>query len=55
MIATERQPSDQSWIDLCAEQGIVLVWPGIMHLGQRQYGTAAHHKGPVHTAQAGEP
>jgi hypothetical protein len=27
VIAVERQPSDQSWLALCAEQGIALTWP----------------------------
>jgi hypothetical protein len=30
MIAIERQPRDPSWADLCAQEQIVLVWPGNM-------------------------
>ena len=26
MIATEIQPSDPAWLDLCAEQYVALVW-----------------------------
>jgi hypothetical protein len=27
VLAAERRPSDGSWLDLCAELGVVLVWP----------------------------
>ena len=26
MIATEIQPSDPAWLDLCAEQRVAVVW-----------------------------
>lgn len=29
VIATERQPSDSSWQELCAHEGIVLLWPHV--------------------------
>jgi hypothetical protein len=28
VIAAEREPSDASWLDLCAAAGVTLVWPG---------------------------
>ena len=27
VLATERPPKDHSWVGLCAEVGILLVWP----------------------------
>ena len=29
VIATERQPSDSSWQELCEHEGIVLLWPHV--------------------------
>ena len=28
VLAIERQPSDQSWLELCAELDVRVVWPG---------------------------
>ncbi len=28
-IATERQPSDKIWEKLCADEGILLIWPPV--------------------------
>ena len=28
LIAVEREPSDPTWVDLCGQEEIVLVWPG---------------------------
>lgn len=30
MVAVEREPSDPTWADLCAQEAIALVWPGNM-------------------------
>ena len=35
VIAAERRPSDESWIDLCNEQGVVLCWPEVFDLAVR--------------------
>jgi hypothetical protein len=33
VIGVEREPSDSSWRQLCADEGIVLLWPGQMDVG----------------------
>ena len=30
VLALERHPSDASWLNLCADLGIRVVWPGTM-------------------------
>jgi hypothetical protein len=32
MIAIECHPFDETWIDLCNDEGIVLVWPEVIAL-----------------------
>ncbi len=33
VIAVEREPSDSSWRQLCVDEGIALLWPGQMDVG----------------------
>lgn len=32
-IATESEPADESWIDLCSDLGVTLLWPDVFHTG----------------------
>jgi hypothetical protein len=30
VIATEIQPADDGWVDLCGKEGVALVWPAAL-------------------------
>ncbi|MBK5115902.1 MAG: hypothetical protein JJE23_03175 [Thermoleophilia bacterium] len=32
VIAVERQPSDETWLDLCTQQGVIFCWSETMDL-----------------------